>query len=341
MSPIRSKVLKASFDSHIANQASNGMNFFDKLPKQFLVLAPMDDVTDTVFRQIVAGCAPPDLYFTEFVNVDGLQSPGREKLIKKLQFTKKERPIIAQLWGLNPENFYKTTKEVIDMGFSGVDLNMGCPVKTVIKNGACAALINNRELAAQIIDATKEAAGNSLPVSVKTRVGFTTVDLSWPEFLLSKKLDLLSIHGRTAKQLSKVPADWQLIEEVRKMRDVHCPSTKIVGNGDVNNRQQAEGFAKKHGLDGVMVGRGIFHDPFLFAENSQWSKYGKEQRLELFSKHIKLFAKTWPNGEYRFDALKKFAKVYINGFDGASEHRTEFMAAKTADEALAIIGTND
>src|ERR1043166_3090368 len=130
------------------------MSFLDSLPKPFLALAPMDDVTDTVFRQIIADCAPPDLYFTEFVNVDGLQSAGRQHLIHKLHFSKKEKPINAQLWGLKPENFYKTTKELIEMGFDGVDLNMGCPVKTVTKNGACAALINNRELAGEIIEAT-------------------------------------------------------------------------------------------------------------------------------------------------------------------------------------------
>ena len=127
------------------------MTFLDKLPRPFLVLAPMDDVTDTVFRQIIADLAPPDLYITEFVNVDGLQSPGRPRLMHKLQFTKKEKPIIAQLWGLKPENFYKTTKEVIEMGIDGIDINMGCPIRTVIKNGACAALINNRGLAGEII----------------------------------------------------------------------------------------------------------------------------------------------------------------------------------------------
>src|SRR5258708_31076508 len=156
------------------------MSFLDNLPKPFLVLAPMDDVTDTVFRQIIADLASPDLYFTEFVNVDGLQSPGRPKLIKKLQFTPKEKPIFAQLWGLRPENFYKTAKEVREMGFDGVDINMGCPVKTVIKNGACAALINNRQLAGEIIDAVREAAGKNFPVSVKTRVGFSTTDITWP-----------------------------------------------------------------------------------------------------------------------------------------------------------------
>src|SRR5579859_244276 len=155
------------------------MRFQDQLPKPFLVLAPMDDVTDSVYRQIVAGCAAPDLFVTEFVNVDGLQSPGRPKLMKKLRFTKKEKPIFAQFWGLKPENFYKCTKEAMEMGFDGVDINMDCPVKTVIKNGACAALIKNRELASEIVDAVQKAAGDSLPVSVKTRVGFTTPDMSW------------------------------------------------------------------------------------------------------------------------------------------------------------------
>src|SRR5262249_45578232 len=157
--------------------------------------------------------AAPDLYFTEFVNVDGLQSPGRPRLMHKLQKTYTEKPIVAQLWGLNPENFYKTAKEIVELGYDGVDLNMGCPVKTVTKNGACAALIKNRELAGEIVAATREGAGSSLPVSVKTRVGFNEVDLTWIEFLLSKKLDLLSIHGRTAKQKSLVDANWDLIGE--------------------------------------------------------------------------------------------------------------------------------
>jgi tRNA-dihydrouridine synthase len=306
------------------------------LPKPFLALAPMDDVTDTVFRQIIADLAPPDLYFTEFVNVDGLQSPGREKLIKKLQFSPKEKPIIAQLWGLKPENFYKTTKEVMAMGFDGVDINMGCPVKTVIKNGACAALMNNRELAGEIIDAAREATGK-FPVCIKTRVGFSTTDMSWLEFLLSKKLDLLSIHGRTAKQLSKVPADWDMIGQIRQMRDSLCPATLIVGNGDVMNRMQALSLAKKYKLDGVMIGRGVFHDPFVFGRKSPWEDWSKEQKIGLFKKHIELFEKTWRRGEYKFDSLKKFAKVYVNGFDGASELRTKFMEAQTPAEALKIL----
>jgi len=313
------------------------MSFLEELPKPFLVLAPMDDVTDTVFRQIVAECAKPDLMFTEFVNVDGLQSPGRPRLLHKLKLTENEKPVIAQLWGLKPENYYKTTKDLIEMGFSGVDINMGCPVKTVIKNGACAALINNRELAGEIIAATQEAAGDTLPVSVKTRVGFTTVDMSWIEFILLKKLNMLSIHGRTAKQMSSVPANWELIGQAVELRNSLSPSTLIVGNGDINSRVQAQELAKKYKLDGVMVGRGIFHDPFLFAESSPWASWSKKQKLQLFAKHIQLYLDTYEDKQRRFETLRKFCKVYINGFDGASELRSDFMQAQEPSEALDIL----
>jgi tRNA-dihydrouridine synthase len=223
------------------------------------------------------------------------------------------------------------------MGYDGVDINMGCPVKTVIKNGACAALINNRELAGEIIDAVQEAAGDHFPVSVKTRVGFTTPDLSWPEFLLTKKLNMLSIHGRTAKQMSKVPADWDLIGEVRELRDSTCPSTLIVGNGDVQNKKEALELAKKYRLDGIMIGRGIFDDPFAFAENSPWESYTKKQKIELYRKHVELFIEAWKNNERKTETLNKFCKVYINGFDGAKELRETLMSARTAEELLRLL----
>jgi tRNA-dihydrouridine synthase len=314
------------------------MSFLEQLSRPFLALAPMDDVTDTVFRQIVIECAKPDLSFTEFVNVDGLQSPGREHLLPKLKLVEKEKPVIAQLWGLKPDNFYKTTKELIEMGYDGVDLNMGCPVKTVIKNGACAALINDRELAGEIIDATKEAAGDSLPVSVKTRVGFTTVDMGWIKFLLNKKiLNMLSIHGRTAKQLSNVPADWDLIGQASLLRNSLSPSTLIVGNGDIMDRRQALELAKKYKLDGVMIGRGVFHDPFIFSENSPWEQWSKQQKLELFAKHIELYLRTYKNNERRFETLRKFCKLYINGFEGAGELRARFMETKSPRQALDLL----
>ncbi len=313
------------------------MNIWDDLPQPFFVLAPMDDVTDTVFRQIVGQCAAPDLYFTEFVNVDGLQSPGRHALLKKLQFTAQEKPIIAQLWGKVPENYYKTIKELKEMGFAGIDLNMGCPVKAVVQNGCCAALINNRGLTEEILAASREAVGKDFPLSVKTRLGFSEVDLSWHEFLLNQKLNALTIHGRTARQLSAVPADWATIGEIRALRDSLSPATRIIGNGDVLTRAQGLALAAKHQLDGIMVGRGVFQDPFVFAKQSPWADWTKEQKIDLYRRHVELFKKTWQKGERATVSLNKFCKIYINGFDGAKELREQLMAARTADHLLELL----
>ena len=176
----------------------------------------------------------------------------------RLWKTDSDDPIIAQIWGKTPENYKKTAEQLVEMGFSGIDINMGCPDKAVIKNGCCIALINNRELANEIIDATKAGAENKLPVSVKTRLGFNEIDLTWHEFLLNQKLDALYIHGRTKKEMSLVPAHWEVINQIRIMRDKISPDTKIIGNGDIKNREGALKYAKKYKLDGIMIGRGIF-----------------------------------------------------------------------------------
>jgi len=313
------------------------MDALHNLPRPFFVLAPMDDVTDTVFRQIVAECARPDLFFTEFVNVDGLQSPGRSRLIKRIQFTGAEQPLVAQLWGKDPENFRKTADECVQMGFAGIDLNMGCPQKVVVGNGCCSALINNRELAEQIIKAAQAGAAGRIPVSVKTRLGFNEVDLTWIEFLLHQNLAMLTIHGRTRKEMSDVPAHWDLIGKVRELRDQIAPDTIIVGNGDVINRAHGLELAKQYGLDGIMIGRGIFHDPFAFAEDSPWPNYTKAQKIALYERHVTLFSATWDNKDRRLAVLNKFCKVYINGFDGAKELREQLMAAETSAELLALL----
>jgi tRNA-dihydrouridine synthase len=313
------------------------MSIYQELPRPFTVLAPMDDVTDTVFRQVIADTAAPDLFFTEFVNVDGLQSPGRERLMKKLRKATAERPVIAQIWGKTPENYYQTAKELVGMGFAGIDINMGCPDKTIVKNGCCSALINNRELAGQIIQATQEGAAGTLPVSVKTRLGFKHVDLTWHEFLFSHNLAVLTLHGRTQKEMSAVPAHWDLINEVRRMRDQLAPDTLMVGNGDVESHRQAMELAHKYKLDGVMIGRGIFHDPYAFAEQSPWLEVSRQQRIDLFKKHVQLFADTWTNNERRIAPLNKFCKIYINHFDGAKELREQLMACQSTDELLNIL----
>jgi nifR3 family TIM-barrel protein len=301
------------------------------------ILAPMDDVTDTVFRQVIADCAPPDIYFTEFVNVDGLQSPGRERLLHRLAFSDKEKPIVAQIWGLKPENFYKTTKDLIEMGFAGVDINMGCPVKAVVKSGTCSALMNNRDLAVEIIKATQEAAAGIIPVSVKTRLGFNEIDLSWAELLLRQNLDMLTIHGRTKKEMSKVPSNWAAIGDIRKLRDKIAPKTLIVGNGDVMSREQGLELAKTHKLDGIMIGRGIFGDPYIFAKNSPWLDKSKKDKIEQYKKHIKLFRDTYKNNERSVKSLNKYCKIYINGFDGAKDIREKLMRTESIDQLLELV----
>lgn len=297
----------------------------------------MDDVTDMVFREIVNDCAPPDLFFTEFVNVDGLQSPGRPKLLPKLRHSTKDVPIIAQIWGKTPDNYYKTTKDLLEMGFAGVDINMGCPERRVVANGCCVALINNRALAKEIIEATQSAANNKLPVSVKTRLGFNEIDLSWHEFLLEQELDALTIHGRTKRELSEVPAHWDSIGDVRKLRDKINPKTKIIGNGDVANKPAGQKLATKYKLDGIMIGRGVLADPFAFSSNSSWPDYDAGKRKALYAKHITNFASTWANNERNIHSLKKFSKLYINNFNGAKELREKLMLANSADELVSLL----
>lgn len=308
-----------------------------ELPRPFFVLAPMDDVTDTVFRQIIAETAAPDLFFTEFVNVDGLQSPGRPHLMKKLKKANGEHPIIAQIWGKDPQKYYKTAQELVEMGFDGIDINMGCPAKPVIKNGCCSALIENRPLALEIIKATQEGAAGKVPVSVKTRLGFRQVDLTWHEFLLQQNLDMLTVHGRTQREMSAVPAHWDLIGQIRELRDKLAPQTILVGNGDVQNREQGEALAKQYDLDGIMIGRGIFHDPYAFAAKSPWLDFTRAQRIALFKKHVELFQQTWTDADRAIVTLNKFCKVYINHFDGAKELREQLMNTTSSAEILRIL----
>lgn len=309
----------------------------------------MDDVTDTVFRQIINSCAPADLYMTEFVNVDGLQSPGRSKLLKKLRFAAHEGPLVAQIWGKTTENFYKTAEQIADgslarelglpegVNFAGIDINMGCPVKDVVQNGTCSALINDRPRALEIIKAVQDGAAGRLPVSVKTRLGFSTVDFTWHEFLLEQKLDMLTIHGRTRAQMSKVPADWDAIAHVRELRDKISPQTLLVGNGDVLSHAQGLELAALHQLDGIMIGRGIFHDPYVFAKDSIWQTVSPEDKLGLYRRQVELFAATWRDHERPINTLNKFCKIYVNGFDGAKEMREELMVATSTDQLLQLL----
>ncbi len=309
-------------------------SFWKTLKKPFSILAPMEDVTDTVFRQLVAGWGAPDVFFTEFVNVDGMCSQGREAVIHRLRYTESERPLVAQIWGLRPENFEIAARDIASLGFDGIDINMGCPVKKITKSGACSALIDNPSLAGEMIQATKEGAG-SLPVSVKTRIGFRQKKtIAWTEFLLGHDIAALTIHGRIAKDLSDVPADWHEVGKVVTLRNEMNLPTLIVGNGDVESMDQAMDYHRKYGVDGIMVGRGIFHNPFLFAgRESDFDSLPFKTKASLLREHIALYRRTWGD-ERNFNVLKKFVKVYIRGFSGASRIREELMDAASYGDML-------
>ncbi len=316
-----------------------------KLSKPFFALAPMEGGTDTVFRQIVISCGKPDVVFTEFTNVEGLLSKGKDEVGKRLVYSQSEHPIVAQIWGNHPEAFYSAAKLIAGMGFDGIDINMGCPERSVVAHGSCAALIQNPALAAQIIKATKKGAG-SLPVSVKTRIGFETIETEeWIGFLFSQNLDALTVHFRTQKEMSLVPAHWEEAEKIVKLRNKISPSTIIIGNGDVESKVQGRQLAEKYGLDGIMIGRGAFHSPYVFNEAIDFEKQTMEEKIKLLKRHLNLFEETWKNihpiSEYsyakRYPPLKRYFKIYLQGFAGASQLRERLMFTKNIEEARKIL----
>jgi nifR3 family TIM-barrel protein len=311
-------------------------NIWNSFSKPIMCLAPMEGVTDTVFRQMVVKCGRPDLMFTEFTSVDGLYSRGEEFVRERLEYVEKEKPLIAQIWGLIPENFEKAGSRLVELGFDGVDINMGCPVKVVIKKGAGGALVENRSLVKEMIFATKRGVDGRIPVSVKIRIGFReVVTEDWVSFLLEQGIEALTIHGRTVKQMSKVPADWEEIGKAVKIRDELGVDTKIIGNGDVTSLEQALELTERFGVDGVMVGRGIFQDPFLFNPNSTIDSVSKQDKLDLYLEHVKLFLKY--KNERAFHSLKKFAKVYVQEFEGAKELRMEIMKTENTNQLVELL----
>ncbi len=309
-------------------------NFWIKLPRPFTVLAPMDDVTDNIFRQVVLHAARPDVFFTEFTNADGLVHGANGIPMRKLAYTKDQHPIVAQLWGTNPKNFEKAAKTVKKLGFDGVDINMGCAVKDVVKKGAGAGLIGNYELAEEIIKAVKKGAGG-LPLSVKTRLGNrSNIAEEWMEFLLKQNIAVLTVHARTAKQMSRDFADWEEIGKIVEMRNKITPETLIVGNGDVRSYQDVLKKVKKYKVDGVMIGRGIFQNPWIFESPDR--EHAKEDYLKLLDYHLNLYEKN-PDFVKSYSTLKKFFKIYIREFNNASELRAKLMETKNSEEARNIL----
>lgn len=310
-------------------------NIWQTLKKPYFVLAPMDDVTDTSFRRHVAKYAAPDLYYTEFTNVEGMNSTGRDHVLRRLRFTEVERPLIAQIWGLDPELYEKAAREIVEMGFDGIDINMGCPESGVVKKGCCSALINNPELAIQIIAATKKGADGKIPVSVKCRIGFNKIlTEQWCGLLLDQDIDALIVHGRTTKEMSKVPAHWEEIGKVVQLRNEKKKETAIIGNGDVLSREQGLALAKTYGLDGIMIGRGIFHNFWIFDKNQK--EHSPEERMEILLDHTRTFIEDWGETKH-FAILKKFYKIYASGFEGAVDLRVKLMECSTPEEVELVV----
>ncbi|KKQ88174.1 MAG: tRNA-dihydrouridine synthase [Parcubacteria group bacterium GW2011_GWF2_38_8] len=324
-------------------------NFWKKLKRPIFCLAPMADVTDCAFRRIVAkysrhgGVGGPDIFWTEFVSADGLAHPkAQKKLLIDLKFSKKEHPIVAQLFGSNVENMKKASALCKKLGFDGIDINMGCPDKSVEKQNSGAAMIKNPKLAREIIRAAREGA-NGLPISVKTRIGYGKNEIeTWiRKLLLEEDLSALTVHLRTRKEMSGVSAHWELMKRIVKIRDEIKSKTLIIGNGDVGDIEEAKQKIKETGCDGVMFGRAIFGNPWLFSRRKKQDLKSLKsscfkERLSVLIEHAKLFEKMLGKTK-SFNIMKKHFKAYVNDFPGAKELRTKLMDTKNAREVEKII----
>ncbi|MEI8272852.1 MAG: tRNA-dihydrouridine synthase [Paludibacter sp.] len=321
-------------------------NFWQHISRPIIALAPMEDVTDTVFREVIRSVSDPEalnVLFTEFTSTDGLCNEiGRKNVSSRLVVSDTEREwlnktntkLVAQIWGSDPNKFRESAQLISEMGqFDGIDINMGCPVKKVVKNKSCSALINYPELAREIIVATKE--GTNLPVSVKTRLGFNEVITEkWIGNLLDENPAAITIHGRTQKMLSTGNVLWDEIGKAVRLRNERNSDTLILGNGDVDSYSKAMHHIDDFGVDGVMVGTGVFKNPWMFNKSMPEITIG--MRMALLTKHITLYDSTWGKTQ-NYNVLKRFFKIYLNGFEGASHWRDKLMHTKSCEEAFEVI----
>ncbi len=325
-------------------------NFWNALDRPIIVLAPMEDVTDTVLRELLLGIADPTalhVVMTEFVSTDGLlHKKGRRRIIHRLRVTENERRllkekkvrIVAQIWGNTPENYQKVIREIAaEMEFDGIDINMGCPVPKIVKRGCCAGLISNPSLAKEIIHAAKEA--SHLPVSVKTRIGLkTSTAEEWAGHLFETRPAALTFHGRTQKQMSIGLANWDEIARTARLRDQIGLDMPIIGNGDIQSLAEARAKCETHGLDGAMIGRGIFANPWLFMDEQR--ERTKEERLEMLRTHTRLFERTWGRDK-NFHILRHYYSIYCKGFFGAAGLRAKLMQAESITDVENILATGN
>jgi len=324
------------------------MNFWQNLPKPIFVLAPLADVTDAAFRRTIAKYSRhtrsdgseggADVFWTEFVSADGLcraTPEGKAKLMADLIYTEEERPIVAQLFSSTPEYMEEAARLCQDLGFDGIDINMGCPDKGIEKQGCGAAMIKNPERAREIIRAAKRGAPN-LPVSVKTRLGYNQDQLEeWLPEILAEEPAVVTVHARTRKEMSKVPARWERVKRAVEIRDELGSKSLIFGNGDALSIEDARKKVAETGADGVMLGRAIFGNPWLFHPEKDLSNVSLEERLSVMVEHSKLFEELLPHKS--FAVMKKHYKAYVNGFDGASELRAKLMEAESSKDVENIV----
>ena len=328
------------------------INFWKKLKKPFFCLAPMSDVTDIAFRHILAKYSKDRenknkvVFWTEFVAADGLCNKfARKKLAHILKFRETERPIVAQVFGANPENMKHACQYIASLNFDGIDINMGCPDKSVISQGAGAALIKTPELARKIIQAAHEGikiAGKDIPLSVKTRVGFNKEEIdTWIPEILKEDIRALIIHLRTKKELSLVPANWDYIKKIKKLIESSGKDVLLIGNGDVRDLKDAEEKALKYGCDGIMIGRGVFGNPFFFSEKKRpllTEGQNLKEKLEILIEHTQIFEKELLLPKHKnFSVMKKHFKAYVNDFPGAKELRVKLMETKNAKEVKTTV----
>jgi len=320
-------------------------NFWKKIAKKgiFFCLAPMSDVTDIAFRQIIAKYSKhgtlnggPDVFWTEFVSADGIASKeGRIKLLPILKYSKKEKSIIAQIFGAKPENIKTTCQIISKLGFDGIDINMGCPDRSVVKQGAGAALINSPKLACEIIRAAK-AGAPKLPISVKTRIGFNHIQYkTWLPRILKEDISALTIHLRTKKEMSDVPAHFELAKDIVKTVRKYDKKVVLIVNGDIKSLEQGKKLAKETGFDGVMIGRAIFGNPWFFNQNKKIENISVKDKLKVLLEHTKLYEKLLPHRN--FANMKKHFKAYVSGFDKAKELRIELMKTNHSKEVKIVI----
>lgn len=303
------------------------MEFWRQFKPGFTCLAPMEGVTDIAFRQVVAKAARPDIFFTEFTNVNSYSSEkGRHNALERFRILPEEKPIVAQIWGTKPELFTETAQAIKQLGFEAVDINMGCPDRHVVATGGGSGLIRTPELAKEIVRATKMA---GLPTSVKTRLGYSSVDewRDWLTNILTEHPDALTVHLRTKKEMSKVAAHYELIPEIIALKNELSSETVLIINGDIETPADANKFIDM-GVDGIMIGRGVFHNPFCFEKNPR--EHSRAELFELMRCHLDLYEK-YELAPY--DPLKHFYKIYINNFPGASDIRAKLMETKSIAEA--------